>query len=417
MYRRLALLSVVTALAFTFATRADALPLSGVTSLSSNEDHSCVRLSNGQAGCWGTGGDGEIGDGSMDSVADVRTVRGPVGTAPLGGIAQMATGWYHSCALLRSGEVRCWGYADDGQLGDGSTDPDYRPRARVVKNRQGTGPLTGATQITAGERHTCVVIQSGQARCWGQNYYGELGTGAALPGALSPLARVVRNPANTAPLTGVAQVDGGKNFTCARLTNGQVRCWGENGDGQLGDGSTDDSSLPVVVRYQNGNPLTGVTQLSAGQQHVCVRLGSGQARCWGAGGSGRLGNGTATPYPNPHVVTSSNGGPPLTGVSQIDAGGEHSCARMASGQARCWGDSFHGQLGWNDQVDSYNPVTVVNAAGSAPLQGVRQIRTGYWYSCAVLQNGQVRCWGRDQNGELGNGPGQDDSLTPDVVVR
>ena len=416
MHRRLALFTVITALVLSFATRVDAVPLGGVTSLSSGEDHSCVRLSSGQARCWGTGGDGELGDGSMDSAAGVRTVRGPVGTAPLGNVSQMATGWYHSCALLRSGEARCWGYADDGQIGDGTTGPDYRPRARIVKNRQGTGPLTGATQITAGERHTCVVIQSGQARCWGQNYYGELGTGAALPGNPSPLARVVRNPANTAPLSGVAQVDGGKNFTCARLTNGQVRCWGENDDGQLGDGSTDDSSLPVVVRYLNGNPLTGVTQLSAGQQHVCVRLGSGQARCWGAGGSGRLGNGTATPYPNPHVVTASNGGPPLTGVSQIDAGGDHSCARMTNGQARCWGESSDGQLGWNDQVDSYNPVTVVNASGSAPLRGVRQIRTGNFYSCATLQNGQVRCWGSDQNGQLGNGPGQDDSLTPDVVV-
>jgi alpha-tubulin suppressor-like RCC1 family protein len=413
------LLTTVAAVALPFAAGAGAQPstedaLTGATQMDAFGGHTCVRLSSGQARCWGRNDDGQAGDGTADEeISDVRTVLAPTGSSALTAISQVAVGSYHSCALLASTQVRCWGYAADGQLGDG-VDADRRPRARVVKNRTGTGAFEGAAQLGLGERHSCATLENGQVRCWGRNLEGQLGRGST--GGTFDLPQVVRNVADTGALTRVAQVDGGLRFTCARLTGGQVRCWGENTRGQLGNGTTDPSDTPVVVRLANGDPLRNVTQLSTGEQHVCARLESGRVRCWGQGTSGQLGTGRDDTDRHPQLVRAPTGTGPLTGVTQVDAAAGHSCARLSDGQARCWGRGSEGQLGWDSTSGNLKPVTVLNATASNPLVKVRQIRTGYQFTCAVLQNGQARCWGLNQNGELGDGQPGIDRDRPRVVV-
>jgi alpha-tubulin suppressor-like RCC1 family protein len=189
------------------------------------------------------------------------------------------------------GQARCWGGNDAGQVGDGTVQPRYRPT--VVKNGAASGPLTGVAQVVAGGRtHTCARLASGQARCWGGNTNRELGHGTS-PNAVLPVA--VTNAAGTGRLTGIRQLTAGWGTTCAALMNGQARCWGANGAGQLGRGFEGPGlRRPKAVRNPLGTgPLTGVTQIDMEYVTACARLTTGQLRCWGYGEDGQLGNGTA----------------------------------------------------------------------------------------------------------------------------
>jgi alpha-tubulin suppressor-like RCC1 family protein len=170
---------------------------------------------------------------------------------------------------------------------------------------------------------------------------------------------VVKNPAGTGPLTNVAQVNVGYEFACALLTNRQVRCWGDNDYGDLGnDDAPNDSFLPVVVQNVPGTgPLTAVTQLSVGDYLACARLANGQARCWADGEYGGMGNGNLDDVnARPTPVLNPAGNASLTGVTQLDVGDYTACARLGSGQARCWGYGEYGNVGRGTN-DYNNPNT------------------------------------------------------------
>lgn len=192
---------------------------------------------------------------------------------PLTNVAQLSAGADATCARLTSGEVLCWGYNGDGELGNGTHDNATRPVA--VLNPAGTGPLTGVTQIAAGNFRTCARVGR-QARCWG---------------GASTLPVVILDPSGEAPLTNVAEItisSTGGTRSCVRLLNGEARCWGD----WPGDGSGNYAELPVVVSNPGGTgPLTDVAQISTGRYHSCARLSNGEARCWGQDFSGQLGNG------------------------------------------------------------------------------------------------------------------------------
>ena len=172
----------------------------------------------------------------------------------------------------------------------------------IVTNRAGGGPLTGVTQISQGGYHGCARLTNGQARCWGDNEDGQLGTGTVFP-TTRPV--VVRRQGGTA-LTGVVAIFAGVDTTCAQVTGGQVRCWGYDTSGQNGDGtigSPDGRKVPTPVRnLTNTGNLLNVTQLHMGGSHACVRLSNGEARCWGENGDGQLGNGGTTDKPVPVKV-------------------------------------------------------------------------------------------------------------------
>ena len=386
--------------------------LRGVTSTATGYYHGCALLQNTQVRCWGYNGVGELGNDDTSPLSGPVIVVNAAGTGPLTGVTAVAAGEYHTCALLSNHQVRCWGYNSYGQLGNGSDDDSHRPVG--VRNAAGTGPLTGVAQITAAEDTTCALLLDGRVRCWGDNSANQFGDG---DDDSSDLPVATRNVADTGELTGVTQLETGPEATCARLANGQARCWGDNYYGQVGDGSTDPRDLPVVVRNASGNgPLVNVRRISAGGTHTCATITDGTARCWGDNGYGELGDGSEDHRYLPGAVRNASDTGPLRGIAYLDAGWDHSCARLVTGGARCWGENNYGAVG--NGVDDYEdvllPAVVRNAGDNGNLGGITQLQTSDYHTCVRLQNGQARCWGYGSYGNLGNGG--DDSLSLPVKV-
>jgi alpha-tubulin suppressor-like RCC1 family protein len=398
----------------------EALPGSGgvalqrVSSVTTGYYHGCARLQNTQVRCWGYNGVGELGnDEASTDIAGPVTVVNAAGAGPLTGAAAVAAGEYHSCALLQNTQVRCWGYNDNGQLGDGTDEDRHRPVA--VRNLAGTGPLTGVAQITASDDTTCAVLLDGRVRCWGDNSDGQLADGTTDP---SPLPVAALAVSGSGQLGGVTQIDAGPEDVCVRLASGQARCWGYNYSGQLGDGTDDDRTRPVVVRNAAGSgPLVNVRRISAGGYHTCAVITDGTARCWGYNGYGQLGDGSEDDRPLPGAVRNSADTGPLRGIAYLDAGADHACARLVSGNVRCWGDNYYGAVGngVDDDEDVPLPALVRNAGDNGNLAGVTQLQTSDLHTCVRLDNAQARCWGYGQYGTLGN-YGDVDAVLPVKVL-
>jgi alpha-tubulin suppressor-like RCC1 family protein len=230
------------------------------------------------------------------------------------------------------------------------------------------------TAVASGGYHTCGVV-AGQVWCWGQNKYGQLGNGTTADSTTAvPVA---------GGLTNVAAIVAGESHTCA-LSNGAVYCWGWNDSGQVGDGSTATRSSPVKV-----SNLSGVSAIAAGKQHTCA-VASGSVWCWGSNGNGQLGDGTTTTRSAPVKVAG------LSGMVSVAAGWGHTCARSGGGGVLCWGWNFNGQLGDGTNTTRSAPVAVWN------LSGATAISAGYDHTCAAT-SGSVVCWGLNGNGQLGNG--------------
>jgi alpha-tubulin suppressor-like RCC1 family protein len=387
--------------------------LAGVVQVTTGWDHACALLDSGTVKCWGSDASGQVGNGGKGAegpFAEPVRVIGVTGTRPLAGVVQVSAGQDHTCALLATTKVACWGGNADNLLG-GGTQVSSRPRPILVRNPTNTGDLTGVVQIEASSDHTCAVLDNGQARCWGDNVVGQLGNQSQLNG----FPRVVQSgkPAG-GPLTGVQQIATARNLTCALLTNGQVRCWGGGFSGALGNGLNENSPVPVTVLGVTAATLTGATQVDVGFGTSCARLASGKAVCWGLGSSGRLGDGTEDDSNRPGVVADPQGDDDLTDVRTVSMGETHGCAVLTGGQVRCWSANLSGQLGDGTEDTAVFPVVTRNPRGTAALRNVTQLDTGSAFTCATLANGQVRCWGANADGQLGNG-GFDPSSLPVVV--
>ena len=334
--------------------------------------------------CWGTNGSGQRGDGIGVTVfpADpaLRQVPG------ISSLVQVAAGGHagvgaHMCVLRAIGQMACTGANAAGQLGVGDTSARTAPTA--------VPGLAGVVQISANDRHTCVLISDGTVRCWGRNAEGQLGTGDATDRS---------SPTAVPGLTDAVQVTTGEAHSCALRRDGTVRCWGRNAQGQLGDGSKTERRSPVVVLGPRGvPPLEGVLQISAGGSVTCAAMVDGTARCWGSS--------TQTGFIGTHVVARPDvvgtGTTPLSGVTRVTSGSFHSCALLADGSARCWGNNNNGELGNGATSGLFQkPVAVVGLGPSAP---VAQLSAGRDFTCASLVDGTARCWGAGGSGQLGTG--------------
>ena len=299
--------------------------------------------------------------------------------------SQLAAGDYHTCALTSAGAVQCWGYNVVGQLGDNSTTNRLTPVAV-------SGLSSGVVAIAAGGAHTCALTSAGAVQCWGSNGFGQLGdnstTNRLTPVAVSGLS------------SGVVAIAAGGKHTCAITSAGAVQCWGYNYDGQLGDNTTTNRLTPVAVSGLS----SGVVAIAAGASHTCALTSAGAVQCWGYNVVGQLGDNTTTNRLTPVAVSGLS-----SGVVAIAAGGAHTCALTSAGAVQCWGSNGSGQLGDNSITNRLTPVTV-----SGLSSGVVAIAAGGSHTCALTSVGAVQCWGYNYDGQLGD-DSDTDRLTPVAV--
>jgi alpha-tubulin suppressor-like RCC1 family protein len=403
--------------------------------VAAGEFHTCALLEDGTVRCWGNNLRGQLGDGTTDRrsnpvqvLASGTAVASPV---PLDRVTRIAAGRSHTCALLEDRTVRCWGSNASGRLGDGTTDSRLNPVQVLASGTAAASPvaLGGVTQIAAGNSHTCALLEDRTVRCWGSNVSGRLGDGTT-GDRLNPVQVLASGTAAASPvvLGEVTQIATGITHTCALLEDRTARCWGANG-GEVGDGTTVNRLNPVQVLASGtaaASPvaLGGVTQILTGETFTCALLEDGTVRCWGWNGSGRLGDGTTDLRLNPVQVLASGTAAAspvvLGGVTQVALGKAQACALLEDRSVRCWGNNEHGQLGDGTTTDRrLNPVQVLAsgtaAASPVVLGGVTQVAVGEFHTCALLVDGTVRCWGRNFNGELGDGT-TDDRLNPAQVL-
>ena len=381
--------------------------------------HTCALLDDGTTPappgwavrCWGFSGDGQVGYGNTDVIGDNETpaAAGPVDLGTGRTARALAMGDYHSCAVLDNGTVRCWGYGNEGQLG-------LISRLSIGDNESpgsvgpiNVGPGRTATAITAGGNHTCALLDDGNVRCWGLGEFGQLGYGGPANGSPPPSVGDTEDPGQVGPVNFGGQtakaITAGAFHTCAILDDDSVRCWGQNINGQLGYGNTfaiNDPSQVGSVDLGLGRTASAIT---AGFAHTCAILDDGSVRCWGLNEYGQLGYGNTTTIGDnepPSAAAPVDLGAGRTAVA-ISAGGEHTCAVLDDGSVRCWGWEMNGQLGYGNLIsigDDETPGSVgpVDLGAGAKATAVA---AGIFHTCARLDTRGVRCWGNGANGRLG----------------
>jgi alpha-tubulin suppressor-like RCC1 family protein len=371
--------------------------------------HSCALLSDATVRCWGYGTDGALGYGNPATIGDDETPAsaGPVDIGDGRTATALSAGSVHTCARLDNGTVRCWGFGGNGRLGSGNTDNIGDNETPAVAGTVNLGAERTAAAVTAGRGHTCVVLDNGSVDCWGFGADGRLGYGNTdsigdneTPGEIGPV--------NLGTARTATAITAGEAHTCALLDDGTVRCWGANASGQLGYGNTtpvgDDETPDTAGPVKLGTGRTAVA-ITAGSFHTCALLDNATVRCWGFGRVGALG------YGNTDSI-GANETPDVTGpvnlgaerrATAISAGAFHTCALLDNGAVRCWGFGRAGRLGYanaNSVGDDETPDTV----GPVDLGTGRAavaVSTGETHSCARLDDGSVRCWGHGANGRLG----------------
>jgi len=296
------------------------------------------------------------------------------------------TGGYHTCAILDDGSVSCWGGSNYyGQLGDGTNTNRITPT-----QTSSLGADRTAVAITAGSVHTCAILDDGSVSCWGRNSNGQLGDGTYTNRNTSAQTSSLGTDRTAVAITA------GKYHTCAILDDGSVSCWGDNGDGQLGDGTTTERNTPTQTSSL-GTGRTAVA-ITAGSDHTCAILDDGSVSCWGMNNYGQLGDGTDTDRNTPTQTSSL--GTDRTAVA-ITAGYLHTCAILDDGSVSCWGRNYpYGQLGDGTTTDRNTP-TQTSSLGTD--RTAVSITTGNYHTCALLDDGSVSCWGSNEGGQLGDG--------------
>jgi len=309
--------------------------------------------------------------------------------------------------------VRCWGANNNNQLLPAQPDGDIALPSPAVA-------------IDAGGEHTCALLATGAATCWGNNTLGQLGFGNRLPFSTGPLPLI-------AGLDTVREIRAGAGHTCAVLANNDLNCWGNPNNGELGHGNEAVADAPPFLEVNVG---VGVASVGLGSGSTCVVTTTGSVRCWGNNRAGILGYGhttdigaTESPNQASNIVLDTttgqllggdvNLGPGVVDQVEVDTGSGYACARLGS-RLRCWGDGNDGSTGYgneNDIGDDELPIS----AGDVPFGGSRTIvAMADGGRCVVFSDKTITCWGRDAQGELGYPalfPLGSPTLTPENILQ
>ena len=415
--------------------------LEDVVSVAAGADHTCVVMKGGAVKCWGNKSSGATGPNAPPVTHIPHDI--PVITDAV----DIVAGSFITCALLRSnGRVMCWGNNSSGQLGRGVVGLPSDPTPAEVMLSSGQ-PLTGVTALDAEGWHVCAIV-AGRVKCWGAMHRvdpNDVPVNSAtpvdieLPSGLEArliaagyhascaadaadnvycwgngLYRTGDTPFKIAGLPAGRVIDLAMNRAgvCALHGSGDVYCWGgvyhefQQIAGQYGANVFAPVEQPTLVEG-----VSGAVDIAAGEEHICARLVDGQITCWGSNYSGQLGNGGAPPfvYPwhSPVQVTAYTGA-----TDAVSAGGYHTCALSPGDRVFCWGANGYGQAGAG--FVSHVITQAVEASASLPNLTFTAVSAGRHHTCALTANGAVYCWGRNTEGQLGNGAGAHSNIPTPV---
>jgi alpha-tubulin suppressor-like RCC1 family protein len=328
-------------------------------------------------------------------------------------IVQMAAGRDFACAVTNEGRAACWGRGAEGRLGNDEQRSSSIPTAVVA--------ITDVTNITAGGAHACAVVGTDSAAyCWGSNQFGQLANSDASDLSTVPLPVAGAQGGTTLRLLGVRRISAGDQHTCALVDDGKVVCWGQTQGGRLGNGNNETrpagtQSLPQFVYRlidyppigQLRNDVQDAADVVAGEAHTCMLTKLGTVECWGSNANGQLAaDSAAVPDASiPKVV------PGLMAVEQISAGARHTCA-LISKRVSCWGDNKYQQLGRPSVGSDYIPTEI------STLPDVVEVSAGNNATCARTATGLVYCWGGNNGGLLGflDPPTSETQTEPRIVM-
>jgi alpha-tubulin suppressor-like RCC1 family protein len=320
---------------------------------------------------------------------------------------------FHTLTVDGFGHVWAVGRNESGQLGNGSTN-GYNANTTIseVLGPGSVGVLSNIVSVAGGIRQSLALDSSGHVWSWGDNTYGQLGNPSVLGNSTTPVEVVGVN--RVGYLSGIVQVSAGDEFSMALKSDGTVYAWGRNTYGQLGDGSLSDSVAPFEVLGLNGfNFLTGISQISAGQYFSLALKSDGTVWAWGDNSVGEAGQGRtkSTHYTWPvEVLGPRNGSTYLSNVRNIAAGYLHALAIVSGGSGYAWGHNLNGELGNNSTTDSPIPVPISALSASGPLAA------GDSFSVALTSyRGNLSGWGTNGDGEMGNANYGTNKLTPITI--
>lgn len=336
-----------------------------IASIAGGYAHTCTLLNSSAVKCWGANDAGQLGDGTTTQRATPVTVSGLSS-----GVRTIANRYNNTCALLNTGAVKCWGWNGRGHLGDGTKINKSTPVAV-------SGLSSGVSAISAGNGHTCALLKTGAVKCWGDA--GKTGDGTDVERT---------TPVDVFGLSsGVIAISAAGYHTCALLSTGAVKCWGSENDGTLGNGGGPSNKPGGAISGFSA----GVIALAAGERHNCALLSTGGVQCFGQNGNGQLGNNTLISSSTPVTVSG------ISSAVAISANGWTSCALLSTGEAKCWGRNSEGELGDNSTTDRLTPVTVSGLSSAVAMSN------GYYHTCALVSSGAAKCWGRNDSRQLGDG--------------
>jgi alpha-tubulin suppressor-like RCC1 family protein len=361
-------------------TSAAAVAHGTTTQISAGGYSACSITPSKRLKCWGHNGYGQLGLGN--DLSDRLT---PVLVPGLRNVVQVSVGDNSTCAVLKGGQAKCWGYNSVGQLGDGTTTDRHRPT-------QVLGLARGVKSVSVGYYHACALRTNGTVKCWGSNNNGGIGNRTS--------GNEYHRPKLVYGISDATQVSAGLDYSCAMI-NGRAKCWGANTYGQLGDQTVNDRNKPTQVF----GLTSGVKRVIAGYYTTCALLQGGKLKCWGENVYGEVGNGTSgNEYHRPVQVTGMT-----RGVTSVDSDYYFTCA-VRNGSAKCWGDNQYNQLG-----DGTPKVRDTPRQVSGLTSGVKTVDISWYSGCALLTNGKAKCWGWNGEGEVGIGSMADQIPTPKVV--
>ena len=348
-------------------------PVTVQNTLSCGTSHTCAVISNGSVLCWGGGTSGQLGNGQVPG-----SQLTPVAATGITNAVQVDAGNSHTCAVLKTGAIMCWGDSASGKLGNGASSGIYSSPVQVTGITKGVAVCTSMSS-------TCALLSDRTVACWGNALNGVLGNNDITN-------TIYATPVAVLNLQDAVQIAGADAHYCAMRATGGVVCWGTAGNGRLGNGVTSGSyGTPVTV-----TGLTNAIYIDSAGSHTCAVRSDRSVACWGSGGDYRLGYSLTlvTDMSTPATVLS------VQNIATVFLGNLHSCVVTTSGALSCWGNNGNGQVGIGNYNTPINtPRTVLNIDAGTGVA----FASGVFHSCVSLKNSSIICWGNGGSGRLGNG--------------